>query len=122
MTQTMTDYAGAFTDDNARIEAALSEAHVPALMMALVHITGDTAILDGDIRPTANLFGDGEGDLSRADRAAVRAQALDTLAAFRDGGCKLPPAPDAALFLDLVCNTPVCDDRRSKFGLAASKF
>jgi 4-hydroxyacetophenone monooxygenase len=93
---------GVITDSDAVIETALSEAHVPALMMAMIQITGDTSLMDGDIRPKASLFGDGEGDLSREERARVRQMALDALAAYRDGGCKLPAAPDAATLQKMV--------------------
>ena len=38
-------------------------------------------------------MGEGQGLLSDAEKAAVRARALGVLAAYRDGGCKLPPLP-----------------------------
>ncbi len=81
------------TEDDDFIADAVAQAHIPALLNALVHITGETSILEGDIRPTANLFGDGEGDLSEEQRARVRTMAVDALKAYRDGGCKLPTEP-----------------------------
>lgn len=39
-------------EDDTAIEAALSEAYVPSVMAALVHLTGDASIVRGDIRPS----------------------------------------------------------------------
>ena len=35
---------------DAEIEAALEHAHVPSLINALVHLTGDISLIRGDIR------------------------------------------------------------------------
>jgi len=102
MPEISTDQPAAFHDDDATIQEALSEAHVPALMMAMVHLTGDTSILRGDIRPSANMFGDGEGDLSAADRDSVRQQALEVLGQYRDSGGTLPTAPTAETLQEMV--------------------
>jgi 4-hydroxyacetophenone monooxygenase len=80
-------------EDDAFIARALESASIPTLMLSLVHITGDAGILRGRIRPKQALLGEGQGFLSEADKAEVRAQALAVLAAWRDGGCKLPPLP-----------------------------
>jgi 4-hydroxyacetophenone monooxygenase len=81
------------TADDASIARALESASVPTLLMSLVHLTGDLGILRGAIRPHAALPGDVQGSLSDADKAAVRAQALDALRNYRDRGCTLPPPP-----------------------------
>jgi 4-hydroxyacetophenone monooxygenase len=77
------------------IAAALESASVPTLMMSLVHLTGDTSLLRGPIRPRPAVIGQerGQGALSPAERAEVRARALRALAAYRDAGCRLPPPP-----------------------------
>ncbi|TAJ17226.1 MAG: NAD(P)/FAD-dependent oxidoreductase [Dehalococcoidia bacterium] len=82
------------SDDELR--AALEAAHVPSLMTALVHLTGDMSHVRGDIRPIAALFQDPQGGIPPADQARGRAIALDVLRAYRDGGSKLPPRPSDA--------------------------
>jgi 4-hydroxyacetophenone monooxygenase len=83
------------TEDDAFLAAALEHASIPTLMMALVHLTGDASLLHGPIRPQRTLRGETDGGLSDADKAAVRAAALDAVRAYRDRGCTLPPPPDA---------------------------
>ncbi len=83
------------TESTAFIAAALEHASIPTLMMSLVHLTGDARLLDGPIRPGATMMGDVDGGMSAADKAAVRAMAVDALAAYRDRGCTLPPPPSA---------------------------
>jgi 4-hydroxyacetophenone monooxygenase len=81
------------TDDDRRIEAALEEAHIPSLMCALVHLTGDASLLRGDIRPVSTFLGDPQGGIGEAQQARVRALALEALCAHRDGDQQLPPPP-----------------------------
>ncbi len=81
------------TEDDESIARALESASIPTLMASLVHLTGDTGILRGAIRPAQALLGDTSGGLSETDEAEVRKRALEALIAFRDGGCRLPPPP-----------------------------
>ncbi|MBX3028198.1 NAD(P)/FAD-dependent oxidoreductase [bacterium] len=83
------------TEDDAFLAEALSHASVATLMMAIVHLTGDTAILDGPIRPQRPLPGEHDGGLSDDEKATVRAQALAALRDYRDRGGTLPPPPSA---------------------------
>jgi len=80
--------------DDQAIARALADAHLPSLMAAMVHVTGDAGPLHGDIKPVYDFFGDGQGGLSEEQRARARAQILEGLKAYRDRGCTLPPAPD----------------------------
>lgn len=82
--------------DDAAIARALEDASIPTLMMSMIHMSGDTSLLDGDLRPAGVYINEYQGYMSEEDKAAVRARALEVIKAFRDGGCKLPPAPDAA--------------------------
>jgi 4-hydroxyacetophenone monooxygenase len=82
-------------DDDALIERSLLDASIPTLMMSMIHMTGDASLLDGPIRPTGVYINEYQGYMSEEDKAAVRAQALDVIKAFRDGGCQLPPPPSA---------------------------
>jgi 4-hydroxyacetophenone monooxygenase len=92
-------------DDDLTIKAALQEAHVPSLMMALVHLTGDVSILRGDIRPSSDFFtflADPQAGISEEQQASVRARALEALIAYRDGGGRLPPPPSAATVHEMM--------------------
>jgi 4-hydroxyacetophenone monooxygenase len=93
MTEDLKPADVAITEDDAFLAAVLQEASIPTLMMSLVHITGDTSLLDGTIRPKAPTIGEVQGFLCEEDRAAVRAKALEVLKAYRDGGCRLPAPP-----------------------------
>ncbi len=99
----MTDSQPSPTDwSDAAIEAALAEAHVPSLINALVHLTGDASLIRGDIRPTSQLFGDPQGGISAEHQAALRARALDALRAYRDAGCPALAPPSPALVKEMV--------------------
>ena len=41
--------------------------------------------------------------MSEEDQAAVRAQALEVIKAYRDGGCKLPPPPSPETIHEMMC-------------------
>ena len=89
-------FAGApVTDDDATIAAMLEDCSVPTLLCSMVHLTGDTSILDGELRPAGIFLNEVQGFMSDEDRAAVRAQALEAIRDYRDRGCTLPPPPDA---------------------------
>ena len=81
------------TDDDASIAAALEDVSVPTLMLSMLHMSGDTSILKGSLRPQGVLLNEIQGFMSEEDQAAVRAQALEVIKAYRDGGCKLPSPP-----------------------------
>src|SRR5262245_2189287 len=93
MTEDLKPADVAITEDDAFLAAVLQEASIPTLMMSLVHITGDTSLLDGAIRPKAPTIGEVQGFLGEEEKAAVRAKALEVLKAYRDGGCRLPAPP-----------------------------
>ena len=79
-------------DDDARISEALRDAHLPSLIAALVHITGDTSLVTGDIKPVYDFFGDGQGGLSEEQKDRVKTLAVEALGRLREGG-RLPPQP-----------------------------
>ena len=89
-----------WTDDALR--TALAEAHVPSLVNALVHLTGDASLLRGDMRPTSEMFGDPQGGLSAADQAAIRQRALTALGQYRDAGFPALPPPAPELVKEMV--------------------
>jgi 4-hydroxyacetophenone monooxygenase len=81
------------TEDDASISRALECASIPTLLMSLIHLTGDTSLLDGPIRPGRAGLGEVQGALTPEQKAEARRHALEVLRAYRDGGCKLPPPP-----------------------------
>ena len=89
-------------EDDAAIRAALEDAHVPSLMNALVHLTGDASILRGTVRPQAGFLVDPQGGIAPAEQAAIRARALAAICAYRDGGQRLPAPPSQALVQEMV--------------------
>jgi len=91
MAQSVYDIPG----DDAQIARALEDASIPTLMMSMIHMSGDAGLLDGAVRPTGVFINEYQGYMSEEDKAAVRAQALEVIKRFRDGGCRLPPPPDA---------------------------
>lgn len=82
-------------DNDAEIIAALEDASIPTLMMSMIHMSGDASLLDGPLRPAGVYINEYQGYMSEEDKAAVRAQALEVIKAFRDGGGQLPSPPDA---------------------------
>jgi 4-hydroxyacetophenone monooxygenase len=97
----MADLVPVPKDDEA-LRKALLDAHVPSLMAALVHVTGDASLIRGDIRPKNDFLADAQGGLSEAQQAQVRELAFEALCRFRDSGQKLPPPPDQALVGEIV--------------------
>jgi 4-hydroxyacetophenone monooxygenase len=79
--------------DDALIASALEDASIPTLMMSMIHMSGDASLLDGTLRPAGVYINEYQGYMSDQDKAAVRAQALEVIKAFRDRGCELPPPP-----------------------------
>jgi len=69
--------------DDAGIAAALQDAHIPSLMLALVHLTGDLGLIRGDIRPQMAFLSPDDG-LTDDQRDSIRQRAAAVLAAHRD--------------------------------------
>jgi len=87
-------YAGEpITDGDEAIAAALEDVSIPTLLLSMVHMTGDTSILTGPLRPAGIYLNEVQGFMSPEDQAAVRARALEVIKEYRDGGCVLPPSP-----------------------------
>ena len=94
----MTDFTAPcdekITEDNASIAAALENTSIPALMMSMLHMSGDTSILDGEIKPGMAFMGEIQGFLTPEQQAEVRAKALDIIIDYRDRNCELPEPPN----------------------------
>ena len=96
------DHWQPITEDDATIAAALEDADIPTLMVALVHLTGDLSGLRGDIRPVGGFMAAPQGGLTAAQQAGVKAQALEVLKAYRDGKGLLPKVPDEAAIRQMM--------------------
>ena len=72
------------------IAAALEDVSVPTLLLSCVHMSGDTSILDGPLRPQGLFLNEVQGYMSEEDKAAARALALDVIRDWRDRGCPEP--------------------------------
>jgi 4-hydroxyacetophenone monooxygenase len=91
-----------FPRDDAALVDAVQSANLPTLMMVLVHLTGDAALLRGEIRPQRATPQRPHGGLTAEQGEQVRARALSALRAFRDGGCVLPTLPSDELLAEMM--------------------
>lgn len=84
------------TATNAEIAKILESASIPTLMMSMIHMSGDSGLLDGTIRPNAAMLNEAQGFMSEEDKATIRKQALEIIAAYRDSGSNTPHVPNDA--------------------------
>lgn len=85
-----------FNDSDDVIRAALNEASIPALLMSMVHMTGDVGLLERLPRPAMLIAMDLQGAMSEPDKQKVREHAFDVVRDYRDLGCPPPFIPDRA--------------------------
>jgi 4-hydroxyacetophenone monooxygenase len=99
-------------DDDEVIKAAIESAHLPSLIAALVHVTGDASLVKGDIKPVYDFFGDGQGGLTDDQRERTKTSALAALKAYRDRGNTLAPQPsfdDVRAMMNFVAGAEIPD-------------
>lgn len=77
--------------DDATIARMLDGASMPALMMAIVHMTGDTALLEGPVRPPRLRIHDVRGRMPPEDAAFLKERAIEAIRDWRARGWTLPP-------------------------------
>ncbi len=98
--------------DDATLDAALAEAHLPALLAALVHLTGDESLLSEAHRPTYVLMADNNsGGYPEALQAALRTRAKAAIRAHL-AGAPMPPPPSGKTLrrmMDLVAGAEIPD-------------
>ncbi len=88
MTQALAPAPERITEDDNFIAEALKDASIPTLMLSMIHMSGDTALLDGSIRPMGVYLNEVQGYMSEEDKAAIREQALEVIKRYRDNGCQ----------------------------------
>ena len=62
----------------------LADVSIPTLLLSLIHLTGDTGLLQGPLRPQGIYLNEVQGFMSPEDQAAARAFALEKIIEFRD--------------------------------------
>jgi 4-hydroxyacetophenone monooxygenase len=76
------------------LDSALAEAHLPALLMSVVHITGDASVLDGFPQPVYDPFGDSRtAGWAPEVQDKARSIARAALTKYLAGDKKLPAPP-----------------------------
>ena len=69
--------------DATQLRRILDDAHIPTLMLSMVHLTGDLSVIRGDIRPQ-EVFLSAEDGLTDEQRDTVRDKALEVLLQYRE--------------------------------------
>src|SRR6185312_8102148 len=83
--------------DHSELDRALEVAHLPALIAAMVHMTGDAGWLRPEWTPAYQpLSPPGETGLPDAAKAEIRAKAKAAIEAYQAGGSPKMPSPDTA--------------------------
>ena len=90
---TIQPYDAPITESDVFLEQAVRAASTPALMMALIHVSGDKSLLGGRIRPSKAMMNEIQSSMSDEDRAEIARLAVRVLGEYRDRGCTLPPPP-----------------------------
>jgi 4-hydroxyacetophenone monooxygenase len=103
----------AIVDSEADIGVALEDVSVPALIAAVVHITGDLSYLRGSVRPREFVMNEFQGKMTEEEKAELRQQALLAIVAWRDRGSPpvTPPSDDVIReMMAWVACEPLADD------------
>ncbi len=101
------------TEADDQIAEQLASVSVPALIASVVVMTGDPSYLRGPIRPREWLHNEFQGNLSDAEKAQLRGDALKAICAWRDAGCPARSAPSTDVLreiLDWIACEPVGDE------------
>jgi 4-hydroxyacetophenone monooxygenase len=90
------------SDKTVSMDEAMAEAHLPALVASLVHMTGDASLVGRDRWPVYEPFGDSRAaGFSPERQAEIRSRAKEALEAHL-AGAPLPPPPGPALIRQIM--------------------
>jgi len=96
--------------DDAELDRALEAAHLPALVAAMVHLTGDAAWLRPEWTPVYTPLSRGDTGLPEDVQAEIRALAKTAIAAHLAGAPLKAPTPDTPTLrkmMDFVAGAPI---------------
>ena len=93
MTKTPTHKTEPIDADEAELRRHLLDAQLPALLLALTHVTGDESLLGDSPRPEIALTGEPQGGYNDGQIETARERCLDALVRYRDRGCPAPSHP-----------------------------
>ena len=97
--------------DDAELDRALEAAHLPALIMAMVHMTGDAGWLRPEWAPVYTpLSPPGDTGHSEAAKVEIRAKAKAAIKAYVAAGSLKMPSPDTPTLrrmMDFVAGAPI---------------
>ena len=88
--------------DDAALLSAVESANLPTLMLAMVHLTGNAALLRGPIRPRRASLQHPDGRLDEEGAREVRRRALDALRKFRTGSGVVSPLPSVDVLHEMM--------------------
>lgn len=88
--------------DDSTLKDFLEHANLPALLPAIVQLTGDASLLTRFRAPSSPMMGAVQGDHSEAEQAAIRAIAFEALKAYRDGDGRFPPLPSDERLVEMM--------------------
>ena len=95
-----------------QLSSALDQAHIPALMAALMHINGNREHFSA-VQPHFVMFAEDEDGLTEPDRRLARELAFNALGKYRDAGCPelaLPPPEDVVAAMNYITGTDMAPE------------
>ncbi|HEX7947521.1 MAG TPA: NAD(P)-binding protein, partial [Phenylobacterium sp.] len=97
-------------DVPANLEEILKDAHLPALLDAMVHMTGDTHWLRTDWTPVYNPLSRGDTGIPEEEQAKIRAEAAAAIREYLQGKPLAMPSPPIDILrqqMDFVAGAPI---------------
>jgi 4-hydroxyacetophenone monooxygenase len=104
---------GSITASDDELRQVLLDAHLPSLLPALAHITGDITLLRDDLKPDPSPFAGDQGGLTPERQEEARQLAFEVLVGLRDGDYDEAPWPsheDIRKMLDFMTGSRATDD------------
>ncbi len=98
-----------FDTPDEEIAEALLDVSVPALLLSLVHMSGDPGIIRGRLRPAGLFLNEVQGYMTEEDKDEARALALEVIRDYRARGCP-EPEPISPELLHEMMTWLVCED------------
>ncbi len=107
----VTESLAPITESDVEIREALEQADTAAIMLTMVHLSGDMGILRGSVRPTTDFLAPDDG-VDEADRQRILDEAASMVAAFRDnpGGLFKPEGEELLEMLKFLTGQELNDE------------